>query len=1148
MLRDAIPDLQHEPSPLHAALLDLPWSDVFTTNYDTLLERARRSVISQRYDLVLKPDDLGHSNRPRIVKLHGSLPSERPFIITDEDYRRYPNLSGAFVNAVRQALLENTLCLVGFSGDDPNFLHWIGWLHDNLGHLNSSKTYLVGLLHLSPAQKTLLERRNIIPVDMSLCPDVRGDHYQALQHFLSYLKLRRARDSQLAWPARGNHDPQPPATTDDPRTLVAMWKAQRLRYPGWVVLPEDLRLSLWHTTRRCLEEVPTTPAPFSAGLDLEFAFELTWRSAKCLCPIFDNHAAFLDATIDRHWQATASNASRHALPPGLTLEDVRHKCHYLLLAMMRYYREEGLSAKWGDACARIQAVLPTVTPELKAQFYYERALFALFALDLQQLTNSLADWPRNNALPFWEAKKAGLFAEIGHLNDARHILRQSLDTIREKLNLTPPRMDYTLLSQESFVMYLLHAVSQPWFLHDSDQLATHTQRREFQERWHVLQQYKCDPWHATETFAHQLQRPHAPTSDVTERPAFDIGLSIQTHSPKRGDRDAMAAYNFLRFSEDAGIPFRVPGCALTAKSATGILTRIADYSSYWALATLVRIGDDKAVEEIFDRPSLARMSTSAVDSLIERYLQALRGATADVIAGDRLRAPTFGTLLAGVLPEILSRLCCKSSLEARTRLLEWLLEIYRSEHRSHYRGIRRLVRRLLKSSAGSDGVSRIPQLLEFPMRTDGNALEQREYPNPFDFLDLSKAWEMDGAAVHDMPLASFFNGAASDSPAVRKWAVSTLGCLHEAGLLSGADARRFGAVLWSRVDDDGLPAGTNYNYRIAFMSLPHPGGVEPAESFIRYVRAARFPKQESKTRTTIQFGGDDDVAICYDIREAREVHWSRDDVYSIVHRLVEWWDVDKAHWRRAPAKELVPSIRQGLERRLAELVRTLAAIVMRCRESFDDEDTRESVKRVAEECRAYGVPALRLEVACAYAFGVARGSILQSVEDAMASSCRRCVIDALEAMDIVSQQAVSESTKGDLMRLLGAAGGMIRWRPDTALEATLKAVGDVVKKHPETFAAGVERDVLTGLGYLVTETAVGATSGRDSDGSGRQDVSRRLIVRRAAAGLARRLYEHYGRGGRAIPDIIGAWEKVCRSDSEFVEIKTEWLAPRKRNT
>ena len=61
MLRDAIPDLQHEPSPLHVKLLDLPWSDVFTTNYDTLLERACRSVISQRYDVIVNPEDLGHS-------------------------------------------------------------------------------------------------------------------------------------------------------------------------------------------------------------------------------------------------------------------------------------------------------------------------------------------------------------------------------------------------------------------------------------------------------------------------------------------------------------------------------------------------------------------------------------------------------------------------------------------------------------------------------------------------------------------------------------------------------------------------------------------------------------------------------------------------------------------------------------------------------------------------------------------------------------------------------------------------------------------------------------------------------------------------------------------------------------------------------
>ena len=1145
MLRDAIPDLEHEPSPLHAELLDLPWSDVFTTNYDTLLERARRSVISQRYDLVLKPDDLGHSNRPRIVKLHGSLPSEGQFTITDEDYRRYPNRFASFVNAVRQALLENTLCLIGFSGDDPNFLHWIGWLHDTLGHFNSPKMYLVGPLDLSPAQKTLLNRRNIIPVDMSLCPDSSGHPYQALHNFLSYLKLRRARDSQLAWPDRGNHD-MPPHEAQEPRDLVAIWKAERLRYPGWVVLPEDLRLSLWLRTSHWVGKVPA-PDALPAGLDLEFAFELTWRSTRCLSPIFDNQVPFLEATIDRHWPATGSSTLLDARPLGLTLEELRHKCHYLILAMLRYYREEGLSAKWDDACVRIQAVLPTVSPELTAQFHYERALFALFALDLQQLTQRLAEWPRNNTLPFWEAKKASLLAEIGQVAEARHILLQSLDMIRAKLNLTPPKANYTLVSQESFVMYLLHTVSQSsWPLRDSDHTTIQTQRREFQERWHVLKQYKCDPWHALETFAHKLQRPPVVRAEVTEKPAFDIGRSIQKHSPHLWNSEAFLAFNFLRFCEDAGFPFRVPGCAIATESATGTLTRIAGYSSYWALATLVRIGDDKAVDEIFDRPSLACMSMSAVDSLVERYLEALRLASSDVTTGDRLRAPNFGTLLAGILPEILSRLCCKSSGIARTRLLEWLLEVYRSEHRANYQGIGRLVRRLLESSQGSDAVDMIPRLLEFPVLADGNAIEQREYPNPFDFVDLSKGRERDGGVVRDMPLEAFFKGGASDSPAVRKWAVSTLGRLHEGGLLSRTESRRFGAVLWSRVDDDGLPAGTNY-YRFAFLSLPCPVSVNPVEGFMRYVRAARFPKQESQTRTTIRHGGDDAVAICHDIGAASDVQWATDDVCSMVRRLVEWWDADKAHWRRAPAKTQVPSITEGLERHLAALVRTLATVVVRCRGSFDDDGTRDSVRRVAEECGGYGVPALRLELACAYAFGLGREAVLYRVEDAMPSSSTNVVMDALGAMDLVSQHGVSESDNGDLMQLLSGAAGMIRWRRATALGEALKAVGRVVERQPGAFMGDVERDVLTGLERLVSETAVETESGMAMDGVDRQDISRRLIVRRAAARLARRLLEHYGARGAVIPQAIEGWEKVCGSDREFLEIKNEWLALRKGN-
>ncbi|MDH3604180.1 MAG: hypothetical protein OEU26_31615, partial [Candidatus Tectomicrobia bacterium] len=45
LIAEAVPDLRFEPGLLHQRLLTLPWSDVFTTNWDTLLERAATRVV-----------------------------------------------------------------------------------------------------------------------------------------------------------------------------------------------------------------------------------------------------------------------------------------------------------------------------------------------------------------------------------------------------------------------------------------------------------------------------------------------------------------------------------------------------------------------------------------------------------------------------------------------------------------------------------------------------------------------------------------------------------------------------------------------------------------------------------------------------------------------------------------------------------------------------------------------------------------------------------------------------------------------------------------------------------------------------------------------------------------------------------------------
>ena len=123
-LIESVRDDDFRPGELHQRLLRLPWRDVFSTNWDTLLERCL-PVPERAYALVTSRDHLPIVAPPRIVKLHGSLPGTFPLIVTRDDYETYRNskVFAPFVNTVRQAMMETVVLLLGFSGEDPNFQH-----------------------------------------------------------------------------------------------------------------------------------------------------------------------------------------------------------------------------------------------------------------------------------------------------------------------------------------------------------------------------------------------------------------------------------------------------------------------------------------------------------------------------------------------------------------------------------------------------------------------------------------------------------------------------------------------------------------------------------------------------------------------------------------------------------------------------------------------------------------------------------------------------------------------------------------------------------------------------------------------------------------------------------------------------------------
>jgi uncharacterized Rossmann fold enzyme len=111
-----------EETDNHRIISRLPISSVWTTNYDTLIERAfsnENRITDVKYDkkqlLTTKP-----KRDVVIYKMHGDVSHPASAIITKEQYEKYHQTHEGFINALSGELTTKTFLFIGFSFTDPN--------------------------------------------------------------------------------------------------------------------------------------------------------------------------------------------------------------------------------------------------------------------------------------------------------------------------------------------------------------------------------------------------------------------------------------------------------------------------------------------------------------------------------------------------------------------------------------------------------------------------------------------------------------------------------------------------------------------------------------------------------------------------------------------------------------------------------------------------------------------------------------------------------------------------------------------------------------------------------------------------------------------------------------------------------------------
>ena len=153
------------------------FKNIYTTNYDNLLEFTSDCFLESPIPMVKSSWSLsnGFQNRS-IIKIHGSLKIEDNdefefdgdkhlrYIIAQEDYETYIEKHEAFSHLMRISMLQGKFCLLGFSGNDPNYMGWVKWMSDILGKGKDKgpKIYLVTFKNEESLGKKLYYRNHYI--------------------------------------------------------------------------------------------------------------------------------------------------------------------------------------------------------------------------------------------------------------------------------------------------------------------------------------------------------------------------------------------------------------------------------------------------------------------------------------------------------------------------------------------------------------------------------------------------------------------------------------------------------------------------------------------------------------------------------------------------------------------------------------------------------------------------------------------------------------------------------------------------------------------------------------------------------------------------------------------------------------------------
>jgi len=786
LIRSEIHDSAWQPGSLHADLLSLPWSEVLTTNWDTLLERSALNIYTPIYNVVSKQSDLSCVRSPRIVKLHGTIGVTEQLIVAKEDYRKYPQEFAAFVNFTRQVFIENELCLLGFSGDDPNFLLWAGWVRDHLAN-HARRIYLVGALNLSAAKRKFLESINIAPIDLWDAVKQFDDHdlrhQQAIGMFLKAL---------LDQKPKARHEWEPTSLTrqqvtpeehlrqfKDHAYAASLLKGQleilsrdRETYPGWLVCPPELRSRI----QSQISDPHATPhniACVEPDARAKLLYEIAWRQAITFEPVVPWLANELGSIADP--------ASPCALTKRQQLE--------VAVLLLRAARRNDSPTEF----ARWVAVLEgngLHLPDCFAEIAYQQALMARDHLDYPGIESVVGKVIGED--PVWKLKQASLFAELGRTSEWERLISEAYKDLLQRSRLDPNSIP--IHSRLAWTQWLFRVVDFP---------SNYRAMKNLQSTYDAL---RCDPWdeitHIREKASKQQEEYVRKQENI--EPLFEQGHYRDNSSNVQFSSEVPASVILDCLTENVGLPLRLNHVDLLASAAQQLAVSEeleASLPNYVLAIRTASSDDSPAIKQIFSRIALAKASLDVVSTLTHRLILAIDYWRKQVSVGATQQKRQAIDALR-VLVEVLARLVIRLSPEESKKVFHLAMEIGRDPALRHF-WLFEVLGHLAQYSLECIPTSQQPDLLldalSFPLPCEAGVRDSHEamrWPNPV----IETPCKRENNSLLDRRIDELIEFAIPGSSSCAS-ALLRLLPLARHGTLSAEERTRLAIRLWGEKPD-----------------------------------------------------------------------------------------------------------------------------------------------------------------------------------------------------------------------------------------------------------------------------------------------------------------------------------------------------------